>query len=54
MCIRDRLMEASNQKMLDQYILYEIFLPENPQVAYQLPEQTILGIKDYILKVRNK
>jgi len=46
------LQDAAKNHYLDQYILYEIFLPENPFVAYQLPEKTILSIKDYILKVR--
>lgn len=48
------LQDAAKNHYLDQYILYEIFLPENPFVAYQLPEKTILSIKDYILKVRNQ
>ena len=48
------LKSAFYAKFLDQYILYEIILPETPFVAYQLPEKTILSIKDYILKVRKK
>ena len=48
------LKEAAENKFLDEYILYEIVLPKTPFVACQLPEETILGIKDYILKVRNK
>jgi len=46
------LQEAVKNHFLEEYILYEIILPENPFVAYQLPEKTILSIKDYILKVR--
>jgi hypothetical protein len=46
------LQDAAKNQFLDEYILYEIILPENPFVAYQLPEKTILSIKDYILKVR--
>lgn len=48
------LKEAVLSKYIDEYIYYEMILPENPSVAYQLPEETILRIKDYILKVRNK
>jgi len=48
------LKEAAENKFLDEYILYEIVLPKTPFVACQLSEETILGIKDYILKVRNK
>lgn len=48
------LKDAANEKYLDEYILYEIFLLENPMIAYQLPEETILRIKDYILNIRNK
>lgn len=48
------LKDAANNKYLDEYILYEIFLPENPMIAYELPEKTILRIKDYILNIRNK
>jgi len=48
------LKDAVNNKYIDEYIFYEIFLPENPMIAYQLPEETILRIKDYILNIRNK
>lgn len=48
------LKDAVNNKYLNEYIFYEIFLPENPVIAYQLPEETILRIKDYILNIRNK
>ena len=47
------LKAAAQNKRLNEYILYEILLPQNPIVAYQLPEKTILSIKDYILSVRN-
>jgi tetratricopeptide (TPR) repeat protein len=46
------LKEAAENKHLDEYILYEIVLPQTPFVAFQLPEQTILDIKDYILNIR--
>jgi tetratricopeptide (TPR) repeat protein len=47
------LKKALENKHLDEYILYEIILPDTPFVAFQLPEKTILDIKDYILTVRN-
>lgn len=48
------LKEAVENKFLNEYILYEIVLPQTPFVAFQLPEETILKIKEYILRVRNK
>jgi len=47
------LKEAVANKYLDSYILYEIVLPQTPFVAYQLPEKTILELKEYILNIRN-
>ena len=47
------LKDAAENKHLNEYILYEIVLPQNPIVAFQLPEKTILDIKDYILTIRN-
>jgi len=48
------LKEAFEKDLMDEYILFEIILPDNPFVAFQLSENTILGIKDYVLNVRNK
>lgn len=48
------LKEATNNKNIDDYIFYEILLPNNPFVAFQLPENIILGIKDYVLNIRHK
>jgi tetratricopeptide (TPR) repeat protein len=48
------LKAAAENNYLQEYILYEVVLPKTPFVAYQLSEKTILGIKDYILKFRNK
>ena len=48
------LKQAAENKHLDDYIFFEIILPRSPAVAYQLPEKSILEIKDYILDVRNK
>lgn len=47
------LKDAAENKYLQEYIIYEIVLPQSPFVAYQLPEQTILEIKNYILNIRN-
>lgn len=47
------LKDASEKKQLDGYVLYDIVLPENPFVAFQLSEETISAIKDYVLSVRN-
>ena len=49
-----RILKAANKNhQLDSYILYEIVLPQTPYAAYELPEKTILEIKDYILDSRN-
>jgi tetratricopeptide (TPR) repeat protein len=45
---------ATLNKHIDDYIMYEIVLPKNPFVAFQLSEDFILGIKDYILEYRFK
>lgn len=47
------LKKATENKLLDNYILYEIFLPAMPHLAYQLSEQAVQSIKDYVLNVRN-
>jgi len=39
-------------KYVDFYILYEIILPKNPDIVYQLPEDQIIIMKNYILKYR--
>jgi tetratricopeptide (TPR) repeat protein len=46
------LKKALDEKMIDEYIIFEIFLPDYPFVACQLPESLILSIKDYVIKVR--
>ena len=43
---------AMEEKMFDEYILYETFLPKLPIVAYQLGEEEILKIVNYIKTVR--
>lgn len=47
------LKKATENNHLEDYMLYEVFLPRSPQVAYQLSEQAIQSIKDYVLNVRN-
>ena len=46
------LQNSVNEGMIDEYIFYEIILPDYPFVAYQLPESFIDNIKDYVIKVR--
>ncbi len=48
------LKKAIENKHLQTYILYELLLPQHPFVAFQLPEETILNIKDYVLNIRNR
>ena len=45
---------ALDKQMIDEYIFYEVLLPQYPFVAYQLPEEFVNGIKDYVLQVRGK
>lgn len=47
------LKKAFFNKRINEYIMYEIVLPQSPSVAYQLTEEGIFNIKDYILNVRN-
>ncbi|MEA4982704.1 MAG: hypothetical protein VB066_08295 [Paludibacter sp.] len=47
------LKKATDNNHLEDYMLYEVFLPRSPQVAYQLSEQAIQSIKNYVLNVRN-
>lgn len=48
------LQLALDKKMIDEYIFFEIVLPEHPFVAYQLPIEFIDGIKNYVIEVRGK
>ncbi len=48
------LLEATENKHIDEYIFYEILLPEHPSIVNQLPDEVILKIKDYILNIRHK
>lgn len=46
------LRKALDEKMIDEFIFFEIFLPEYPSIAFQLPQKFILSIKDYVVKIR--
>ena len=48
------LKKAAENNFLEEYILFEIVLPQYPNVAYQLPEKNIQRIKNYILDYRYK
>lgn len=47
------LKDVILNKHTDDYILYEIVLPKDPFIAYQLSEEQILKIREYILNHRN-
>ena len=48
------LEKAIKNGYLTEFIIYEIVLPELPNVAYQLPIEQIETIKDYLLSTRHK
>ncbi|KAF0200979.1 MAG: hypothetical protein FD170_3011 [Bacteroidetes bacterium] len=45
---------AVEKDLVNEFILYEIILPEHPFVAYQLSEEFLNSIKDYVKEVRGK
>jgi len=45
---------ALDKDRIDEFIFYEIVLSEHPFVAYQLSEEFIISIKDYVKAVRGK
>jgi tetratricopeptide (TPR) repeat protein len=47
------LKSAAYARFLDQYIIFELLLPKRPSIVYQLSEDMIIRIKDYILKYRH-
>lgn len=47
------LLNAIENKQVDEYILFEILLPQNPSIAYQLNEDLIKDIKEYLVSSRN-
>lgn len=46
------LKNALEQKQVDAFIFYEIFLVETPFIAYQIPDNLINEIKNYIIESR--
>ena len=48
------LVQAVMGKMSDEFIFYEIILPDYPDVAFQLSEEFIEDIRDYVIKVRGE
>lgn len=48
------LKAALENKFFSEYIIFEIILQEHPFTAYQLSEDFIASIKDYILTVRGE
>lgn len=43
---------ALDKNMIDEFILYEIVLPDYPFVAYQFSEELIISIKNYVKEIR--
>ncbi len=46
------LQLALDNEMIDEYIFFEIVLPEYPFAAYQLTEEFVNDIKNYVIQVR--
>ena len=46
------LRAALESEQVDEYILYEILLPDHPEVARQLSPEVIAAIKDYVIGIR--
>ena len=47
------LKKATDQGYFHEYLMYEVVLPDKPFVAFQLPKESIVKMKEYILKVRS-
>ncbi len=43
------LQDAKEDKLIDGFVYYEILLPQQPSLVYQLPNNVIKGIKNYVL-----
>ena len=43
------LQKAGENKMMESYIYYEEFLPQHPSMVYQLPNNVIKRMKNYVL-----
>lgn len=48
------LKNAVEKYYLEEYLLFDVILPNYPHVVYQLTENNILKISEYIKNVRNK
>jgi tetratricopeptide (TPR) repeat protein len=48
----ERATENKEDNLLQEFIFYEILLPQHPMAAYQFPNGLIKNITEYILKVR--
>ena len=49
---REESKKDEKQNMIDEFILYEIVLPDYPFVAYQFSEELIISIKNYVKEIR--
>lgn len=47
------LDKAFNNKQFDEFILYEILLVKIPFIAYQLPDEMLANLRNYILETRS-
>jgi len=43
------VQDAKEYKLLDGFIYYEELLPQNPSLVYQLPNNVIKGVKNYVI-----
>ncbi len=50
----NKLIEAVDNDMLSEFILYEILLKEDPSIAYKIGKKSIEKIVDYVLKFRTE
>jgi len=48
------LKVAIEKGMIDPFIMYEVFLPKHPKVAYQLTREFIGDIANYVIMLRHK
>ena len=48
------LKKALDNQLLNEYIFYEIWLPQQPQLAYQLPEEMLESLGNYVKLARKK
>jgi len=46
------LRKALDKNMVNEFIFFEIYLPEHPAIVYQLTDSFIQSIKEYILTVK--